>query len=386
MLFPIFFCATLVVFEPVSSFFMRPVATITKQRTIITTQTVAPTCYELAEDFSVCGRNARQLGFDTFGDSVFHAFDTALENDLYNYYPADYVQPSFDQSNGRGNYRFLSGGMRGMLVSKETRFVTATVFETSGQTEIVTINCLNPGERVPQNMCARNPCVPNPCTRNGDKNAKCTVEDSGSYSCQCSNNKFFSNGITCVGNQQSPVDIKTADAIGKEMTDLVFTGYDSDINELIITNTGKTAQATSVTLSTKATAKEADGKKITIGGADLDGTYEFEQFHFHWNLVDTADGSEHTIDGKGFPSEIHFVHRNSKYSSVTEALKKRDGLAVIAVLFELAKFGQLKDSEGNSITANDREIQPLRDRDIFKRKASKYSTKDTFLQPQNRSD
>jgi len=52
-------------------------------------------------------------------------------------------------------------------------------------------------------------------------------------------------------------------------------------------------------LSTKATAKEADGKQITIGGADLDGTYEFEQFHFHWNLVDTADGSEHTIDGKG---------------------------------------------------------------------------------------
>ncbi|KAK2709386.1 carbonic anhydrase 12-like [Artemia franciscana] len=461
MIFIIIFCTALVTLDPVNSFFMRPFGTILKERTIITTQTVAPTCYELAEDFSVCGRQARQYGFDTFGDSIFHAYNPTLEYDNYNYYQ---IQPSFGPSNGRGNYRFLTGGIKGILMSKETSMNYVTVRETSGQTQRATIHCLNPGERLPQHMCARNPCVPNPCTRNGDKRAKCKVQGAGSYSCKCSGSKFFSNGISCVGKQQSPVDIKTADVMDKEMPDLIFTNYDSPLSKLIVENTGKSAQA-SVALLARATARDGhNSDKITVGGADLNNTYEFEQFHFHWDLDSPNDGSEHKIDGKGYPSEVHFVHRNTKYDSVKEALKKRDGLAVIAVLFkeaaakneyydeffsavpeikkanskktleepdtvlanllpedtskfyryrgslttkpftenvqwivmheilelsgaQLEKFGKIQDPDGNQLRYNDREIQPIRDREIFNRiGAAKQSAKKSFLFSQNSSD
>ncbi|XP_065559545.1 carbonic anhydrase 2-like [Artemia franciscana] len=211
----------------------------------------------------------------------------------------------------------------------------------------------------------------------------------------------------------------------------------------------------------QSTVKTAGREKITISGAGLGSTYEFEQFHFHWNL-DTMEGSEHTIDGRGYPVEIHLVHRNTKYSSVQDALTQPDGLAVIGVVFELApddnpffeefystfssiteaesdftltdpatllidflpedisrfyryrgslttppfnevvdwivmedtlplseaqinKFGELLDSEGSSIRFNDREVQPIKDREIYRRSGKKYSTRDWFMLLQNKS-
>ena len=53
-------------------------------------------------------------------------------------------------------------------------------------------------------------------------------------------------------------------------------------------------------LLARATARDGhNSDKITVGGADLNNTYEFEQFHFHWDLDSPNDGSEHKIDGKG---------------------------------------------------------------------------------------
>jgi len=46
-------------------------------------------------------------------------------------------------------------------------------------------------------------------------------------------------------------------------------------------------------------------------------------------------GSEHLINRKRFPLEVHLVHRNLKYNSVTEALSKSDGLAVVGFFFEV---------------------------------------------------
>ena len=73
-------------------------------------------------------------------------------------------------------------------------------------------------------------------------------------------------------------------------------------------------------------------------GASLPNSYNFEQLHFHWGN-NSNEGSEHEIDGKRYPLEMHLVHYNSKYKSASEAVKdnKRDGLAVISVLFEISK-------------------------------------------------
>ena len=38
-----------------------------------------------------------------------------------------------------------------------------------------------------------------------------------------------------------------------------------------------------------------------------------------------------------FPIELHLVHFKSSYGSLGEAVKQRDGLAVLGVMFELAE-------------------------------------------------
>jgi carbonic anhydrase len=47
------------------------------------------------------------------------------------------------------------------------------------------------------------------------------------------------------------------------------------------------------------------GSKLTIGS----NTFELAQFHFHTR-------SEHTISGKRYPMEIHFVHKQSTSSAI----------------------------------------------------------------------
>jgi carbonic anhydrase len=110
------------------------------------------------------------------------------------------------------------------------------------------------------------------------------------------------------GKRQSPIDIanvKSASSVGIK-TDykpaslrVVHTSHMSDV-----VNTGHTIQVNFV-----------NGDTLTIG----QDVYILQQFHFH-------DPSEHTVNGKHFPMEIHFVH--------TSAAKK---LAVVSVLVEQGK-------------------------------------------------
>ncbi|KAG7169302.1 Carbonic anhydrase 2-like 2 [Homarus americanus] len=73
----------------------------------------------------------------------------------------------------------------------------------------------------------------------------------------------------------------------------------------------------------------------TVQGGDLEGKYTFLQFHFHWG-GDDSRGSEHTVDGKQYPAELHLVHFKSEYGSVAEAVKHEDGLAVLGVLIDVS--------------------------------------------------
>ncbi|KAF4528484.1 hypothetical protein B566_EDAN013031, partial [Ephemera danica] len=69
-----------------------------------------------------------------------------------------------------------------------------------------------------------------------------------------------------------------------------------------------------------------------LSGGPLQGGYTFLQMHFHWG-ADNTRGSEHTIDGKSFPLELHVVHYKTEYGTPTNALTKPDGLAVVGYLF-----------------------------------------------------
>ena len=73
-----------------------------------------------------------------------------------------------------------------------------------------------------------------------------------------------------------------------------------------------------------------------VSGAWLPGSYKIEQLHFHW-----GNNSEHTLDSRRHPLEMHLVHYNSEHHDVQAAHDKEQGLAVISVLFDISE----KDNE-----------------------------------------
>lgn len=126
---------------------------------------------------------------------------------------------------------------------------------------------------------------------------------------------------TCGGERQSPVAIDT----GEAETDIpqmpfVFSGYVKPTTATL-TNTGHSVQ---VNMDINA----------SVTGGSLTGAFVFHQFHFHWGAANTR-GSEHTLDGKRFPAELHLVHYRESYGSWEEAVKHEDGVVVFSVLLEL---------------------------------------------------
>jgi len=123
--------------------------------------------------------------------------------------------------------------------------------------------------------------------------------------------------------KQSPINIVSDDATKADFSDFVFTGYDA-VNAMLI-NTGGSVQ---VNMNVSSTPK--------LTGGNLAATFQLAQFHFHWGKTD-AMGSEHQMDGKSFPLEVHFVHFNTKYGEIGAAVDKDDGLAVLGFFFKIGE-------------------------------------------------
>jgi len=119
------------------------------------------------------------------------------------------------------------------------------------------------------------------------------------------------------GVNQSPINIITSSVIEAELPPLVV---NSNINDFDMINNGHSIQA------------NIKGDNTFTND---DGTFNLLQFHFH-------APSEHTIDGKSFPFEAHFVHAD------------QDGrFAVIGVMFEVGKSNpELAQMWKNMPTAN----------------------------------
>ena len=80
-----------------------------------------------------------------------------------------------------------------------------------------------------------------------------------------------------------------------------------------------------------------------VSGGGLSGEYQLAQFHFHWGVPEELGGprrgSEHTVNGRQSPAEVHFVHYKTKFANLGEAVEsgEKDALAVIGVLIESDK-------------------------------------------------
>lgn len=119
------------------------------------------------------------------------------------------------------------------------------------------------------------------------------------------------------GRAQSPIDIVDAQPV--KLTDIQFDYQPSALNEF---NNGHTIQV-----------NYDAGSSITYN----EDTYQLIQFHFHHE-------SEHTLNGKHFPMELHLVHRDAA-----------GNLAVVGVVLEegsadndafAAIFGNLPSEKG----------------------------------------
>lgn len=89
----------------------------------------------------------------------------------------------------------------------------------------------------------------------------------------------------CAGLVQSPINIETTKTVKTALPKIEFNYKDFPIS---IVDNGHTVQV------------NAKNNSITYGGE----VYELKQFHFHGD-------SEHTVNGKKFPVEVHFVHQSA---------------------------------------------------------------------------
>ncbi|XP_018607177.1 carbonic anhydrase 15 [Scleropages formosus] len=76
------------------------------------------------------------------------------------------------------------------------------------------------------------------------------------------------------------------------------------------------------------------GGGMAVMGGGLPGTYQTLQLHFHWGSS-TTNGSEHTLDSRRYPMEMHIVSRKSIHHNLTSALHDPSGLAVLGVFIDV---------------------------------------------------
>ena len=81
--------------------------------------------------------------------------------------------------------------------------------------------------------------------------------------------------------------------------------------------------------------------------------YRLVQYQMHWP-------SEHTMEGRSYPGELHLVHIHTRYRDLEEAKLHSEGVAVVAVLItedketansELEKIGEVlpRRMQGSSV-------------------------------------
>ncbi|XP_043959290.1 carbonic anhydrase 4-like isoform X2 [Gambusia affinis] len=140
-------------------------------------------------------------------------------------------------------------------------------------------------------------------------------------------------GSHCDGESQSPIDISTDSVVENgTLNSFTFTNFDNKHAIKSITNTGHTVECV------------LEDGLVEVSGGGLDHDYSTLQFHFHWGTESAdSEGSEHTVDKKRYPMEMHIVSKR-KDLTLDEALKTPDGLAVLGFLIEAPQSTNNKSS------------------------------------------
>ncbi|NXL51902.1 CAH15 anhydrase, partial [Podilymbus podiceps] len=149
---------------------------------------------------------------------------------------------------------------------------------------------------------------------------------------------------TCGGDKQSPVNIdRRRLQRDSGLGHILFEGYDqAPPGKWKLANNGHTGVL----------ASELASEHIAISGGGLPGRYRALQLHFHWGSA-AGNGSEHTLDGRQLPMELHIVHINVKYRTLAEAKGHPNGLAVLGCFFQVS---ETPNANYNTIVAGLRNV------------------------------
>ncbi|XP_062383003.1 carbonic anhydrase 4-like [Sardina pilchardus] len=124
---------------------------------------------------------------------------------------------------------------------------------------------------------------------------------------------------------QSPIDIVSASAVpDSSLGGFTLAGFDDKTAFTKIQNTGKTVKI------------ELASGAMNVSGGSLPTDYSSLQFHLHWGDGSSVPGSEHTVDGKRYPMELHIVNaKTSLNGNLTEILADSEGLAALGFFIEV---------------------------------------------------
>ncbi|KYB29101.1 putative carbonic anhydrase 3 [Tribolium castaneum] len=119
------------------------------------------------------------------------------------------------------------------------------------------------------------------------------------------------------GRKQSPIALSRGIAEEQAFSSLIFEQYDITY-PVQSKNNGHSVE---IRLHVQ--------NQPTVRGGGLPDIYRLDHLHFHWE-------SEHTMDDRRFPLELHLVHYANKYANLSQALQYSGGVAVFSVLFYLS--------------------------------------------------
>ncbi|XP_072229023.1 uncharacterized protein [Leuresthes tenuis] len=141
----------------------------------------------------------------------------------------------------------------------------------------------------------------------------------------------------CNGNRQSPINIDSDSVeVDEKLVPFTFKNFGNKHAIKYITNTGHAA---------KCVLKD---DLVEVSGGGLKNVYSTLQFHFHWGTdSQDSEGSEHTVDSKRYPMEMHIVNKR-KDLSLDEALKAPDGLAVLGFFIEAPRSSKSGSSSSDA--------------------------------------
>jgi carbonic anhydrase len=153
------------------------------------------------------------------------------------------------------------------------------------------------------------------------------------------------------GKNQSPVNIDTTLVERATLPDLNFR---YGMERPVFLNNGHTLQH-----------DEEGGSELEVGGQ----LYRLEQLHFH-------TPSEHTIDGRHAPLEVHLVHMTSDGEVAVVAVLVQEGESSNAI--QLLAGAHMSDETGETVTIAREPVDP---RELLPSDRSYYSYVGSFTTP-----